>query len=200
MDQLRSLSPEMSITDDPLDQISDLSFERMEKLCELLDHKEVKEKLPSFLNEHEEAEYVLSLDNYFKNHADELSQIESFVEAASVREENDLSESSISDQQDVVEVYDTLEEVEFILSLANQEFSTPKHSQQRRSSNKYLKIPATESRIQHPDMRNITFRKKNLSSSIPRYQTTLNRSISLSPNCRTHVSVSHSPLLSPFQY
>lgn len=200
MEQLRSLSPETSITDDPLDQVSDHSFERMEKLCELLDNEELKEKLPSFVNEQEEAEYILSLDNYFKNHADELSQMESFAEAPCVKEEKNSPERSISDhQQEIVEVYDTLEEVDFILSLGNQEFSTPKCTKSRNNIN-YLKIPATESRLERPDMRNVTFRKKHLTSSIPRYQNSLKRSISLSPSCRTQVAVSHSTLLSPFRY
>ncbi|XP_070495837.1 uncharacterized protein [Chironomus tepperi] len=202
MDQLKSLSPETCMSEDPLDQVSDLSFERMEKLCELMDSKDLKGKLPTFLNEQEETDYILSMENYFKSNKRDFSEIDSIDEAMSVIEDSDSSDSSISVHLDNVEINDTLDEVDFVLALHSQGISTPKRLKLN-SCNQYLKAPATERHhnVRHADrfdMRNVTLRKKNSTSSVPRYP--MNRSLSLSPSCRTQAAVSHSQLLSPFHY
>jgi len=197
MDQLRSLSPELSKSDDPLDQVSDESFERMEKICELLEKEEIKSSLPHFSNEQEEAEYILSIEKYIKDHQMEFSS-ESEIAILSKTLENingkdDSSSSSISDQQEVKEIADTLAEVDFILAMDNLIISTPKCPNRN-------KIPATEVRSNvypeyRPDMRNVTFRKRNLTPKTPLF-----RSSSASPSCRTQAAVSHSSVLSPFHY
>lgn len=194
MDQQRSLSPEISTTDDPLDQVSDESFERMEKICELLEKEEIKPSLPHFSNEQEEADYILSIEKYIKDHQMEFSS-KSEVAILSETLENinkrdDSSSSSISDEHEVKEIADTLAEVEFILAMDNLIISTPKCPNRNKNCHK---IPATEVR---PDMRNVTFRKKNLTPKNPLF-----RSSSASPSCcRTQAAVSHSSVLSPFHY
>ena len=193
MDQLRSLSPDSCKSENSLDQVSDLSFERMEKICELLDSEELKDKLPKFSNEQEEAEFILSMEEYYKENEEEFLSLSR--SSQSVVQENDSSDSSsMSDEPEVIEIEDTLDEVNLILALSNEGFSTPQNH--KKDSHKFLrKQPSTEFKVR-PDFTHVTFRKKNLPSCIPQ----LNRSLSGSPSCRTQAAISHSPLLSPFQY
>ncbi|KAL7027556.1 hypothetical protein ACKWTF_005483 [Chironomus riparius] len=195
MEQI-SLSPNSSCkSEDPLDQVSDLSFERMEKICQLLDNEELKDKLPEFSNEQEETEYILSMEKYFKENEKEFL---SLSRALSMEEENDSSDSgSISIQQEIIEIEDTLDEVNLILALSAGS-STPKSSIRNNSNTFIHKLPASEGKTR-PEFTNVTFRKKNLHISIS-HRVQANRSLSASPSCRTQAAVSHSPLLSPFQY
>lgn len=158
------------LNDSFFDKVTDESFERLEKLCEMLDDENLKNSLPKFKDVDEEVEFILSMEKYTKENIEcstpnrhNKSEFD-FSQVLTLGYSNKHVRSSDPsyDTSGLGEVNDTLDEVNLLLEMGNKLNQKPNYQyytpQRRKMSSPFGKFVRTD-RKPLARMANVNFKR-----------------------------------------